>query len=632
MLKMVLRLLALVIVLIVVLIGGLFVISGERLAKIAGDQITSMSGRQVTLGGSLRPQLFPNLGVRTGAFEIAGTNGDAPLISGEGLSVGVDLWALVKRRVDVKEITLVAPNVRLVKDSKGRVNWASDGAGDAGATSADGSKPSDISLAALSIQDGTLLFQDATSGVDLLLQSIDVTASMPSADAPLTAALSFVAAGQSASADIEVASLAALIAGSASSVSLDAQVGDNTITFTGNAASDGALSGDFAASLPAPSALMALSGGDAAALPDEILPIAVSGSLSASAEQIDIENGSYQLGENSLQGPVSVALGDVPFLRAALNANALNLSFLSADEGSANEGESPVDGAGWSTDPIDASGLSLLNADVVIDAASVDLGSTEMRDVALSLTIDNARAVAEILRAQAFGGALRGRFVANNRNGLSVAGDMDGETVAIQALLTDMAGFDRMRGAGNTKLSFLGVGQNLDQIMRSLSGNGSLDIGQGDITGFDLAALFGGSDAVGERATTIFESLDASFVIENGVLRNNDLVVAASLFEARGEGAIDLGGQGLDYVLIPRVFETESTRGLSVPVRIKGPWAKPRIYPDLEFAASQRLKQEEENIKAKAKERLREESRKVEDKVKDKLEDKLRQGLGGLFD
>ncbi|CAN0597401.1 unnamed protein product, partial [Ectocarpus sp. 12 AP-2014] len=264
---MVLRLLALVIVLIVVLIGGLFVISGERLAKIAGDQITSMSGRQVTLGGSLRPQLFPNLGVRTGAFEIAGTNGDAPLISGEGLSVGVDLWALVKRRVDVKEITLVAPNVRLVKDSKGRVNWASDGAGDAGATSADGSKPSDISLAALSIQDGTLLFQDATSGVDLLLQSIDVTASMPSADAPLTAALSFVAAGQSASADIEVASLAALIAGSASSVSLDAQVGDNTITFTGNAASDGALSGDFAASLPAPSALMALSGGDAAALP-----------------------------------------------------------------------------------------------------------------------------------------------------------------------------------------------------------------------------------------------------------------------------------------------------------------------------------------------------------------------------
>ena len=219
----------------------------------------------------------------------------------------------------------------------------------------------------------------------------------------------------------------------------------------------------------------------------------------------------------------------------------------------------------------------------------------------------------------------------NNRNGLSVAGDMDGQTVAIQALLTDMAGFDRMRGAGNTKLSFLGVGQTLDQIMRSLSGEGSLDIGQGDITGFDLAALFGGSDAVGDRATTIFQSLDASFVIADGVLKNNDLIVTATLFEARGQGEIDLGNQSLDYVLNPRVFETEATRGLSIPVRIEGPWAKPRIYPDLEFVAKERLRLEQDKIEAKAKVRLEEEKQKVEDKVKDKLENKLREGLGGLF-
>ncbi|MEP0564954.1 MAG: AsmA-like C-terminal region-containing protein, partial [Paracoccaceae bacterium] len=281
------------------------------------------------------------------------------------------------------------------------------------------------------------------------------------------------------------------------------------------------------------------------------------------------------------------------------------------------------------------SGLSLLNADVRINAAAVDFGSTEMQDVALSVTIDNARAVAQILRAQAFGGALTGRFVANNRNGLSVAGDMDGTTVAIQALLTDMAGFDRMRGAGNTQLSFLGVGQNLDQIMRSLSGAGSLDIGRGDITGFDLASLFGGSDAaeaVGDRATTVFDSLNASFVIDSGVLSNDDLAVSATLFEARGQGTIDLGGQRLDYRLTPRVFENSVTRGLSIPVRIEGPWSKPRIYPDLEFVAKQKLREQEDRVKEQAKERLKEETRKVEDRVKDKLEDKLRQGLGGLFD
>ena len=632
MLRIAVRLLALVVVLVVVLVGGLFLISGERLAKIAGDQITSMSGREVTLSGSLRPQLFPNLGVRTGAFEIAGTTGETPLISGEALSVGVDLWALLSRRIEVQEVTLVGPSVTLVKDADGRVNWAVEGDGGVRAASDQSSAQSEISLAALSVQNGTVRYNDVATGVDLLLEDLNVTASMPDAQAPLVASLGFVTGGQAASADVEVISLPALIAGDMSGVSLDANVGDNVIAFSGEAASDGRIAGDVSAALPDPAALMALGGGTQAAVPAEFLPIEVSGALAMDAERIDIAGGSYRFGENRLQGPVSVALSDVPFVRATLSASALNLSSLSADEGSATE--PPAEGKGWSTDPIDASGIGLLNADVRVTAASVDLGTTEMRDVSLSVIIDNARAVAQIERAQAFGGALTGRFVVNNRNGLSVAGDMDGQTVAIQSLLTDMAGFDRMRGAGNTKLSFLGVGETMDQIMRSLSGNGSLDIGQGDITGFDLASLFGGSDAVeavGERATTIFESLDASFVINNGVLSNDDLVISASLFEARGQGQIDLGGQRLDYLLTPSVFENEVTRGLSIPVRIDGPWSKPRIYPDLEFVAKQKLRAEEDKLKARAKERLQEERQNVEDRMKDKLEDRLREGLGGLF-
>jgi AsmA protein len=625
-------LLALVVVLVVVLVGGLFLVSGERLAKIAGDQITSMSGREVTLSGSLRPQVFPTLGVRTGAFEIAGTTGDAALISGEALSVGVDLWALLSRRIEVQEVTLVGPKVTLVKDADGGANWAAEGDSAASSVSDQSGSPSQISLAALSIQNGTVRYRDVTAGVDLLLEDLDVSASMPDAQAPLTASLGFVTGGQAASADIEVVSLSALIAGNTSGLSLDATVGKNSMVFAGETASDGRIAGDFSAALPDPAALMALSGGPQSAVAVEFLPIEVSGALVADADRVDITGGSYRFGENRLQGPFSVTLSDVPFVRATLSSNALNLASLSADEGSATE--PPAEGKGWSTEPIDASGVRLLDADVRLEAASIDLGSTEMRDVSLSVTIDNARAVAQIERAQAFGGALTGRFVVNNRNGLSVAGDMDGQTVAIQALLTDMAGFDRMRGAGNTQLSFLGVGESLDQIMRSLSGSGSLDIGQGDITGFDLASLFGGSnaaDAVGERATTIFESLDASFVINNGVLTNDDLVISATLFEARGQGDIDLGGQRLDYLLTPSVFETEATRGLSIPVRIDGPWSKPRIYPDLEFVARQRMRAEEDKLKARAKEQLQEERKNLEDRVKDKLEDKLRQGLGGLF-
>ncbi len=638
MFKFLFRLIAVLVILVVVLVGGLFLISGERLAKIAGDQITTLTGRDVSLSGSLRPQIYPNLGVRTGGFEVAGTLGDAPVISGEALSISVGLWPLFSGNVDVQEIKLIDPVVNLVKDADGQVNW-DDGDTEPTAETGDSELP-EIVLNTLSIEGGTLNFKDATTGTDVKIEALNVLAMMPSPDAPLTLETTFTIDKQPVSVDLEIASLADLLGGLATGLTFDAQAGQNTISYSGTASSDGQLEGTFAANLPAPGALMALSGGAATELPPEILPIEAAGNLSVRPDQVDLDGGSYRFGSNRLSGPVSVNLAGTPLINATLTANALSLAFLSAEEGSATE---PAAGAGWSKDPIDASAVGLFNADIRIDAAQVDLGTTEMRDVALAITVDNARAVAEIQRAQAFGGALNGRFVVNNRNGLSVAGAMDGRTVAIQALLTDLAGFDRMRGAGNTELSFLGSGQNLDQIMRSLSGEGYLDIGSGDITGFDLASLFSGSEAIGDTATTIFQSLKGAFTIQDGVLRNDDLEILASLFEAHGEGVIDLGRQSLKYVLTPRVFETEVTRGFAIPVRIEGPWSGPRIYPDLEHLAKQKLDAEKAKLEAEAKARLEEEKAKVEEKVRakveekvqekleDKLEDKLKEGLGGLF-
>lgn len=643
MFRLLLRVLAFVAVLLVVLVGGLFLVSGERLAKIAGDQITNAFGREVRISEDLRPQLFPNLGVRTGAFSVAGTDGTGALMTGEGLSVGVDLLALFSGRVDVNEITFVSPTLTLVKDADGRTNW-SDAAGDSAANTEPGGTAPEFSLAQLSIQNGSVSYQDAGAGLDMRFQDVNLSAEMPSADAPLTADVSFVTSGQSASGTVDLASLSRLLAGDMIGASLNASVGQNTISFRGNASTGGVLEGDVSANLPAPDGIMALTGGAANPLPADILPIEVSGVLSATPEAVGIVGGSYRFGTNRLQGPLDVALGDVPFISAQLTAGALDLSFLSAEEGSATA--DPADGEGWSTDPIDASGLSLVNADIRLDATAIDLGTTAMQNVAATVTVDSARAVATILQAEAFGGALVGQFVANNRNGLSVAGEMDGKTVAIQSLLTDMAGFDRMRGAGNTQLSFLGVGQSVDAIMRSLSGRAALDIGQGDITGFDLASLFGGGDAVeavGDRATTIFQSLEATFDIANGVMRNDDLLITANLFEATGLGEIDLGRQRVDYTLRPRVFENDLTGGFSIPVRIEGPWSGLRVYPDLEAVARDRLWVEQEKLRAEAEARLAAERQELEDRanrrleeekqrLEERLSDEIRRGLGGLFD
>jgi len=114
-------------------------------------------------------------------------------------------------------------------------------------------------------------------------------------------------------------------------------------------------------------------------------------------------------------------------------------------------------------------------------------------------------------------------------------------------------------------------------------------------------------------------------------------------FDAAGAGQVDLGRQTLDYTVTPRALRVNKDRGLAVPVRIYGPWANPKIQPDLKAAIDLNFSEEreraEERVKQKVEEKLeeelgivREEGQSVEDAVKDRLEDKLKKELFKIFD
>ncbi|MEC7257295.1 MAG: AsmA-like C-terminal region-containing protein, partial [Pseudomonadota bacterium] len=127
-------------------------------------------------------------------------------------------------------------------------------------------------------------------------------------------------------------------------------------------------------------------------------------------------------------------------------------------------------------------------------------------------------------RAVAFGGTLSGQLVANNRKGLSVGGDLAARDVEMAQLLGDLAGSDRLSGPAQARLQFLGVGNDVDAIMRSLSGTGAISMEQGRLRGLDLNALMNDGQSTG--GTTVFDSLTAGFTIAGGTLTNDDLLVS----------------------------------------------------------------------------------------------------------
>jgi AsmA protein len=92
----------------------------------------------------------------------------------------------------------------------------------------------------------------------------------------------------------------------------------------------------------------------------------------------------------------------------------------------------------------------------------------------------------------------------------------------------------------------------------------------------------------GRDQTTDLTQLSASFRIERGQATTTDLKLAGPLVRMTGAGTVDLPSKALAFRVEPKLVLTIEGQGsaanpvgLGIPVAIEGPWAEPRIYPDV---------------------------------------------------
>ena len=113
--------------------------------------------------------------------------------------------------------------------------------------------------------------------------------------------------------------------------------------------------------------------------------------------------------------------------------------------------------------------------------------------------------------------------------------------------------------------------------------------------------------------------------------------------ETRGVGRIGLGRQDIDYLITPVAVRARSGSGLAIPVRISGPWASPRIVPDVGAALELNFEQERKAIEDQVQQEVgralekelgivTEQGQSTEDAIQDKLEKELGRSLKKLFD
>ncbi len=644
--RWILRIVFGLLVLVVAGVVVLFLLPAEKIARVVATEFEAATGRAMTLEGDVRPSLWPELGVRTGRVTIANADwSDAgPMLQAEGLSVGVDMAALFGGTVRIKRVEALAPQIVLETASGGRANWdLSNGAPAASAAGGSSGASPAFTLDEAVITDAAVTFIDRVSGSRTTLSAIDATVRLPDFAGPADFDLSAVMNGQTVALSGRIGSFQGLLDNKVVPVSATTKVGGSRVQFDGRAGmSPLAVGGKLDADLSDMKALFALLGQAAPALPKGLgQSVGVRGDVTYDDKgRLTLRDGTIRLDQNTLTGAADVTLGSRTKVTAQLSAGALDLSALGGTGGGSGAASGSAS-TGWSKDRIDVSGMQAVDAEVSLAAGSIDLGVAQLGRTRLLTTLENGRAVTEIKELSAYDGAVTGSVVVNSRGGLSTRATLKGDGIAIRPLLKQLAGYDRLLADGTVAINLLGVGNDLNALMNSLSGDGSIRLGQGELQGLDLVGMLRTLDTsyVGAGAKTIFESIGASFTVDKGVLSNDDLAFKAPLLTASGKGTVGIGAQTLNYRLVPTLLEGQNGgKGLRVPLLITGTWAKPKFKLDLESLAQERLDAEADKLKAKAEAELKkkladelgvtvQDGQKIEDAVKQEVEDRVTKEL-----
>lgn len=238
-------------------------------------------------------------------------------------------------------------------------------------------------------------------------------------------------------------------------------------------------------------------------------------------------------------------------------------------------------------------------------AGEIKLNKFKLNKLAADIKVEKSMITIAPLAALLHGGALKGSLSVTAYEMPMVAARQNLKGMQIGALLADTAYAGRLSGNGSMDLDISTQGNSLGMLRKALKGNVSLALSQGSLAGIDLrTALIEGRGDLGTMNAarihpanftdkTQFSELKATFGLKDGEVSAAGFEMKSPLIQTAGEGGFDTGSAKMDYRLNATVSSAINRRtggelfelkGITVPIRVSGPYATPDIAFD--FAAA----------------------------------------------
>jgi AsmA protein len=299
--------------------------------------------------------------------------------------------------------------------------------------------------------------------------------------------------------------------------------------------------------------------------------------------------------------------------------------------------------------PIDLAMLKDLNASGSVRIGALKVANIRTTNLRATLHAADGKLDISPLAANLYGGSVNGQLALTSGKPMHIATKQNLVGVQVGPLLKDAMQKDPiLEGKGNVQLDVNTSGGAIAQFKKSLNGTARIALHEGSVKGINVAqtirgaqaklgALGGGGETQAQAQTgtgsagekTDFSELTGSFRITNGVAHNDDLSIKSPLLRVGGNGDINIGEDRLDYVVKATVVsslkgqggpELQALRGVTIPVKLSGPYTAMSWHVDVAGMAG-----------ALAKQKLDEQKEALKSKAQKQIQDGLGNGLKGLF-
>ena len=557
--------------------------------------VKEKSGRTLKFHGDVKLAFWPSIGVAVGKVTLSRRASAHDFAAFDAAHVSVRLLPLLRGEVLVDQVRVAGLKASVIRAKGGKFDFE-DLLGAVGAKPPAKAPPQagkvKFDIAGIRLEDGTLAYSDEGSGQTLEIAHLDLSTGRIAEDVPGRMSLGAALKGKNPLVDAKVA----LEAGYRLSFARQ------EYALSGLALKVEGTAADFSR-----------------------LALALSGDVRADVAKESVNaDFTVKFDDTTIKAKTGMAGFDAPRYSFDLDVDRINLDRYLV----ASPKAKPAPGANAKVDvdvPVDLGALKGLRATGRLAVGELQVQGLKLAELKAQLRAADGRAELAPHSAKLYEGTLQGALTLE-AGGNRVAMKESLANVAVGPLIKDLMGRDAVEGRGDVTLDLAAAGATVNAMKKSLGGTARVALRDGALKGFNLTealrrtkAAFGSKSAQQQSADpsqrTDFSAMTASFAIKGGVAHNEDLDVRAPLVRLGGAGDIDIANSQLNYVARATVVATskgqggadlEHLGGLTVPVKLSGPFDAPKVEIDYRSLAAGAAK-------AKAKE-----------KVKDKLRDLLK--------